>query len=96
MGYKITISPLADLELAETYSYYAEISLEVLKTFDKEILASYEGLKMNPFFQERYKNVRGLPFKKFPFIIFFTLNEIDRIVEIRSVFQTDQDSKKDR
>jgi plasmid stabilization system protein ParE len=96
MAYKITISPLAELELAEAYSYYAEISLEVLKTFDKEILASYEGLKMNPFFQERYKNVRGLPLKKFPFIIFFTLNENNNTVEIRSVFHTDQDSKKYR
>ena len=45
MGYNITISPLADLELAEAYRYYADISVQVLKMFDKDILASYAALQ---------------------------------------------------
>lgn len=39
MAYNITISPLVDLELAEAYGYYADISVKVLKMFDKDILA---------------------------------------------------------
>lgn len=96
MRFKLTISPLADLDLAEAYQYYADVSLKVLKDFDTEMEASYKALELNPFFTLRYKNVRGLPLKKFPFIIFYTLDEVNQIVEIRSVFKTHQDPEKYR
>ncbi|PPK92242.1 ParE-like toxin of type II ParDE toxin-antitoxin system [Nonlabens xylanidelens] len=96
MGFKLTISPLADLDLAEAYQYYADVSLKTLEDFDKEIEASYKALELNPFFKVRYKNMRGLPLKKFPFIIFYTLDETNKVVEIRSVFNTHQDPAKYR
>ncbi|WP_213521434.1 hypothetical protein [Nonlabens sp.] len=70
--------------------------MKVLKDFDKEIEVAYTALELNPFFKVRYKNVRGLPLKKFPFIIFYTLDEVNKIVEIRSVFNTHQDPAKYR
>jgi len=96
MGYNITISPLAQQELAEAYSYYAEIAIPVLKKFDREIVAAFSALEKNPFFKLRYKNVRALPIKNFPFLIFFTLNEPNTAVEIRSIFNTHQDPTKYR
>jgi plasmid stabilization system protein ParE len=96
MEFKITISPLADVDVADAYQYYADVSLKVLKDFDIEIEASYKALEQNPFFKVRYKNVRGLPLKNFPFIIFYTLDEVNQTVEIRSVFNTHQDPAKYR
>ncbi|AGC75205.1 ParE-like toxin of type II ParDE toxin-antitoxin system [Nonlabens dokdonensis] len=96
MGFKLTISPLANLDLANAYKYYSEISIKILEDFDTEIEIAYQLLETNPFFQVRYKNVRGLPLKKFPFIIFYTLDEKSQTVEIRSVFNTHQDPSKYR
>ena len=72
----------------------ASLSSPFSKKFDKEIIASYGSLEKNPFFKVWYNNVRALPLKKFPFILFYTLNEMNKTVEIRSVFNTYQDPKK--
>jgi plasmid stabilization system protein ParE len=96
MDFNLVISPLAELDIAEAYAHYADISFEVLSNFDKEIEVVYQILEKNPFFKIRYKNVRGLPLKNFPYIIFYTLDELDKNVEIRSVFNTNQHPKKYR
>lgn len=96
MGFKLSISPLAEIDLLEAFAHYADISFEVLTNFDNEIEVAYQALEKNPFFRIRYKNVRGLPLKNFPFIIFYTLDEVSKIVEIRSIFNTHQDPKKYR
>ena len=41
-----------------------------------------------------YKNFRGLPLKKFPYIIFFQVDEIRKLISINAVFQGNQDIDK--
>ena len=96
MSFKLIISPLAEIDLTEAYTHYADISFRVLSSFDKEVEEAYNILENSPFFNERYKNVRGLPLKTFPYIIFYTLDEIHKTIEIRSIFNTHQDPKKYR
>lgn len=43
---------------------------------------------MNPFYEIRYDNIRCLPLKTFPYTIHFSINEADRVVIVRAVFQT--------
>ena len=96
MDFNLVISPLAELDITEAYKHYAKISFDVLSHFDQQIEFAYRTLERNPFFKIRYKNIRGLPLKNFPYIIFFTLDEIHKTVEIRSVFNTHQSPEKYR
>ena len=70
MDYKIRISPIAKANIKEAVSYYKkEASLKVAQNFVKDYELALQKVKQNPFFQIYYKNFRGLPLKKFPYII---------------------------
>lgn len=80
-------------DLEEAYEYYKNSPKTLLK-FDNELLSYYDTLEHNPYFQIRYKNVRALPLKHFPFIIFFTIDETKKRVDILSIFNTNKDIRK--
>ena len=93
MGFELFASPQVDIDLEEAYEYYKNAPKTIQK-FDKALLSYYDTLEHNPFFKVRYKNVRALPFKNFPYIIFFTVNEKRKRVDILSIFNTNQDPVK--
>ncbi|WP_354359720.1 type II toxin-antitoxin system RelE/ParE family toxin [Pedobacter sp. UYP30] len=41
-----------------------------------------------------FENFRGLPMKKFPYIIFYTISEEQKTIIIKAVFHTSQDTEK--
>jgi mRNA-degrading endonuclease RelE of RelBE toxin-antitoxin system len=94
MVYKIVILPQANKELVVAYKYYANISIQVLKAFDKELQYVYQCLERNPFYPIRYKTLRGIPFKKFPYLVFYHLDNQRNLVFVYSVFHTAQNPKK--
>lgn len=94
MAYEIVILDRAQEEINSAFEYYAEISIAVLKSFDEQLEQVYQRLETNPFFQSRYKNLRTLPFKTFPYITFFTVDENEKTVYIYSVFNTSQNPEK--
>ena len=94
MSYSLVIPERAQEEIDEAYEYYSEISHGVMKSFDHQLEQVYQSLETNPFFQFRYKNLRALPFKSFPYLIFFSVDEQEKIVYIYSIFNTNQDPHK--
>ncbi len=95
MDYKIRISPIAKANIKEAVSYYKkEASLKVAENFVKDYELTLQKVKQNPFFQIYYKNFRGLPLKKFPYIIFFQVDEIRKLISINAVFQGNQNIDK--
>ncbi len=95
MDYKIRISPIAKANIKEAVSYYKkEASLKVAENFVKDYELALQKVKQNPFFQIYYKNFRGLPLKKFPYIIFFQVDEIRKLISINAVFQGNQNIDK--
>ncbi|RRQ46906.1 type II toxin-antitoxin system RelE/ParE family toxin [Chryseobacterium sp. SC28] len=94
MAYKIVISPEAEKEIDHAFEYYAEFSKSAGKSFKKQLLDSYKKLRLNPFYERRYLNVRVLPFPKYPYIILFRIDELKKTVYILSVFCTHQDPEK--
>lgn len=93
MEFKVLISPRALEELEEALEYYSEIPT-ALKAFSLAFDNSLSTLSTNPYFEVRYKNVRALPIEKFPYLIFFTVDEAIKLVHIRSVFNTYQNPVK--
>lgn len=94
MSYSLVILERAQEEIDEAYEYYSEISYGVMKSFDHQLEQVYQSWETNPFFQFRYKNLRALPFKSFPYLIFFSVDEQEKIVYIYSIFNTNQDPHK--
>ncbi|MDD5149901.1 MAG: type II toxin-antitoxin system RelE/ParE family toxin [Flavobacterium sp.] len=85
MVFKVLIVKRADLEIEEAVLYYEKIR----KGLGKKFLLDYEDhlktLYKIPFFEEKYKIVRILPLKKFPYTIHFTVDEFEKIVSIQAV-----------
>jgi len=94
MGYEIDILPSAKIEIAQALDYYSVINDILPQKFMDELYSRYEILKIIPHYQKRYKNVRGLPLKKFPYILLFTVDETMKTVKVLSCFHTSQNQKK--
>ncbi len=95
MEYRVKVSPVAKDNINESLRYYKkEVSIKVAKNFIKDVEESLMILKRYPFFQIHYMNFRGLPLKKYPYIIFYQVDEIGSKVLINALFHTNQDISK--
>ena len=94
MDYKVHISPSAKIEIADAIEYYSEINDKLPQKLMEELYSNYDHLRINPHYQKRYKNIRGLPLKNFPYLLLFTVDEDQKKVEVLSFFHTSQNPKK--
>ncbi|MGC4128177.1 MAG: type II toxin-antitoxin system RelE/ParE family toxin [Bergeyella sp.] len=94
MAYKLVILPIAEVEIEAAYEYYAQFSKSAVKSFKKQLSESYKRIRNNPFFAVKHRDIRALPFSKYPFLVFFRIDENAKIVYILSVFNTYQNPEK--
>ncbi|MCB9202999.1 MAG: type II toxin-antitoxin system RelE/ParE family toxin [Flavobacteriales bacterium] len=94
MSYKLNISSKANLDIVQAYKFYSTRSLQALENLDNKINQAYDILEKNPFFQIKYKNIRALPIQGFPYILFFSIDEKNKIVKIYALFNTHQNTQK--
>jgi hypothetical protein len=98
VAYRIKAEPEALDDIQQAIDWYNEQQSGLGRTFLAEVQTAISSLKVNPFFQVRYDNVRCLPLKKYPFMVHFTVHEPEKLVIIRAVFHThlDPDNLKHR
>jgi toxin ParE2 len=94
MDFSFRFLPNAEENIEDATDYYAGISLKVLRNFNKQLDLSINRILINPYFQKRYKDVRAFPLKKFPYIIFYEVDEEEKMIYILSVFCTHQNPEK--
>lgn len=94
MAFDFRFSSLADKNIEDATDYYAQISVKILKNFNKQLDFSISRIITNPYFQKRFKSVRAFPVKKFPYIIFYEVSEEEKMIYILSVFCTHQNPEK--
>lgn len=85
MQFKVEILKRASLEIEEAYLYYENIQNGLGIKFILEYENHLNTLYNIPFFEKKYKLIRVLPLKKFPYSIHFSVNESEKIVEIHAV-----------
>ncbi|WP_175443619.1 hypothetical protein [Chryseobacterium taeanense] len=51
--------PTAEKDIEEAIDYYADISVRVLKNFNKQLDLAIDRIITNPYFQKRHRNVRA-------------------------------------
>ncbi len=86
MAYKILLSPRAQKEIENAIDYYALYSTKAPQKFVYALKDSFDILASNPFFNIRYKNIRGLKLKRFPYSLYFVVNESENTVRILACF----------
>lgn len=86
MAYKIIVSARAQKEIENAIDYYALYSQNAPFNFVTVLKEAYSTLETSPFFRVRYKNIRALKIKRFPYSLYFTVDETQNIVRILSCF----------
>lgn len=72
MKFNIELSDESLIDLNESRKYYSEISSDLLKKFDNEIITTIERLEVNTeHFQKHYRNIKIVFTKTFPFGIHY-------------------------
>ncbi|NWO28482.1 type II toxin-antitoxin system RelE/ParE family toxin [Capnocytophaga sp. oral taxon 903] len=95
LPYKISNTVRAESELESAINYYQEVANDrVAENFINEFVKILYFIKHFPF-QRIYKdNLRGVLMKKYPYIVFYVVDDIEREIIIKGVFNTYQDVSK--
>ena len=88
MSYKIIISPKAQNEIEESYDFYSGRTKFSATNFISSLTETYNILSLHPHFQFAYENIRAVKIKKYPFALYFVIDESTSIVRILACFHT--------
>jgi toxin ParE1/3/4 len=94
MAYNLLVSPRAQKEIEKAIDSYVPNYSDIPNNFIIQLQSVYSTLKINPFFRIRYKNVRSLKLKKYPYSLYFVINENRNTVKILSCFHNKRDPQK--
>lgn len=83
--YAIVIEPRAFNDIQDAIFYYNALVVGLGEKFYNELDKCFESLEVSPFFQFRYKDIRCLPLKKFPYMIHFTVDETKNTVYVHAI-----------
>lgn len=81
-------------EIKNAIDYYALDSNTAPTKFIDALNNTYETLERHPFFRVRYKNVRALKLKGFPYSLYFIVNEKQGTVRVLSCFHNKRNPHK--
>ena len=89
MKYKIKIDEDALLNIQDATDWYNLQTQGLGTRFQKQVIKQINALKENPkVCAIRYADVRCLVVKKFPFMIHFTIDSNNNIVEVYAIIHT--------
>lgn len=94
MAYKIIVSPRAQKEIIKAIDFYSEKSQNAPVNFILQLEKIYSQLAINPYYPVRYKNIRCVKIKKFPYSLYYVFDEKIQTVKILSCFQNKRNPKK--
>jgi len=86
MAYKIIVSARAQKEIENAIDYYSLYSVDAPQAFINILENAYNTLATSPFLRIRYKNIRALKMRKFPYSLYFIIQETNKTVRILSCF----------
>lgn len=87
--YKSVILPLAKEDIRKAAVWYNKQQKGLGKRFTTEVREKVHFIKQNPkAIKLRYDTVRTAILKIFPFMIHYTIDEVNKTIIVSSVFQT--------
>ena len=95
MRYKIVLTPVAKQNIDDATAYYKnKVSAKVAKLFIDDYRKTFKDILKTKYFRFFFRDFRGKPMKKFPYIVFYTIDEELKIIFIKAVFNANQDDQK--
>lgn len=88
MKYTLKIKKEAHQDIQEGIKWYNSKQKGLGQKFHVAIKKEYEVICKNPYFQIRYKNVRCLPIKKYPYMLHYIVNEEKKEIILLGVTNT--------
>ena len=95
--YNVEIEPGAVEDIDKACRYYLSLLVDtdrLINHFLDDLQTGLDNLKINPNFNFKTKKYRALPLNKFPYIIIFTVDDVNKMVFILALFHTAQNPKK--
>jgi plasmid stabilization system protein ParE len=95
MPFKTLVSQEAQLDLKEYYLYYKQVAgKKIADAFFDDFDGMRKTISKNPYFQIWFDEFRAVPLKKYPFLIFFSIDEEEKTIIIARIFHTAQNPEK--
>ena len=92
MAFKLVIKTLAEQDITEAVEWYYKQSPQIIPKFIAEIDKAIELIRHNPqHFQKRYKEVRLIFIKAFPFSLYYTIE--NKTIFVHALLQNKRDPK---
>jgi toxin ParE1/3/4 len=88
--FTLAFHPLVIQDVEAIVLYYNQESEGLGQRFFDDFKTTYQLLRTNPFYQIRYQDVRCVHLRKFPYMIHFSVNEIEGLVFVQAVIGTSQ------
>ena len=93
-NYKVKVSPAALLDIQEITDWYNQQQAGLGKRFQKVTIKHINELNKDPqIYAIRYKEIRCVLVKKFPYMAHFYINDQSNTVEVLAVISTDRNPK---
>jgi toxin ParE1/3/4 len=86
--FELVISVRAVTEIDKAINYYSTKSNKATLDFIEALQNAYSKLEKNPYYAFRYKNVRAIKVRKFPYLLYYLINEQRSSVRILACFNT--------
>ena len=83
--FRVSLTKQAEAEGLEAKAYYSEINVELGTAFAHNLEARLVQLQTRWAYQIRYKNVRCVPIKRFPYLVHYVVYEKAGTVRVLSV-----------
>lgn len=92
MSYKITILPIADLDIRENIKWYNEQKTGLGKQFYSKVKSRVSYIQKYPFsYQVKYRNTRSALIENFPFLIHYRIEEAKKTIVVLGVTRSSRD-----
>jgi plasmid stabilization system protein ParE len=92
--YKVKIEPEAFTDIQEITDWYNKAQAELGKRFQDTAIKQINSLNKDPqIYPIRYKEIRCILIKKFPYMAHFYINDENNTVEVLAVISTDRNPK---
>ncbi|MFZ4797460.1 MAG: type II toxin-antitoxin system RelE/ParE family toxin [Bacteroidia bacterium] len=88
MSFVVKIEKRAINDISNSIEYYNIQQKDLGNKFVKEVNKAINKISINPFYQIRYDDVRCILVNKFPFMIHFSIDEINEVIKIFAVIHT--------
>ena len=88
MRYNVVVDRRAMIDIRKAAVYYDDKSAGLGTRFKNTLSEYFDMLAKSPAFQIRYKNVRCIPMKEFPFMVHFSIDKKTNTVLVHAVFHT--------